>query len=56
LSSTARLKGSQEIWYNPVTKRRTTVPHQPGSLPLGTLRAIIRQTGLRVDEFLEREH
>ncbi len=47
-------KGSHEIWYNPTTRRRTTVPHHPGTLPLGTLRAIIRQTGLSVDEFLRR--
>jgi predicted RNA binding protein YcfA (HicA-like mRNA interferase family) len=45
-------KGSHEIWYNPLTRRRTTVPHHPGSLPLGTLRAIIRQTGLSVEQFL----
>jgi len=47
-------KGSHEIWYNPVTKRRTTVPHHPGALPLGTLRAIIRQTGLSVEQFLRK--
>ncbi len=47
-------KGSHEIWYNPATKCRTTVPHHPGALALGTLRAIIRQTGLSVDEFLGR--
>jgi hypothetical protein len=27
-------------------------PRHPGTLPIGTLRAIIRQTGLSVDEFL----
>ena len=48
-------KGSHEIWYHPITKRRTTVPHHQGTLPLGTLRAIIRQAGLSVDEFLGRE-
>jgi predicted RNA binding protein YcfA (HicA-like mRNA interferase family) len=47
-------KGSHEIWYNPTTRRRTTVPHHPGTLPLGTLRAIIRQSGLTVNEFLGR--
>ena len=47
-------KGSHEIWYNPATRRRTTVPHHPGTLPLSTLRAIIRQTGLSGDEFLGR--
>lgn len=48
-------KGSHEIWYNPQTHRRTTVPHHPGALSLGTLRAIIREAGLRVDEFLSRD-
>ena len=47
-------KGSHEIWYNPTTKLRTTIPHHPGTLPLGTLRAIIKQAGLSVDEFLGR--
>lgn len=46
-------KGSHEIYYNPTTKRRTTVPNHPGTtLPKGTLRAIIRQAGLKRDEFL----
>jgi predicted RNA binding protein YcfA (HicA-like mRNA interferase family) len=45
-------KGSHEIWRNPVSKHRTTVPHHPGTIPLGTLRAIIRQTGLSVQEFM----
>jgi predicted RNA binding protein YcfA (HicA-like mRNA interferase family) len=45
-------KGSHEIWYNPQTHRYTTVPHHPGDLSRGTLRAIVRGTGLTVDEFL----
>jgi predicted RNA binding protein YcfA (HicA-like mRNA interferase family) len=45
-------KGSHEIWYNPRTHRRTTVPHHPGTLPRGTTHAIIRAAGLNVDEFL----
>jgi predicted RNA binding protein YcfA (HicA-like mRNA interferase family) len=45
-------KGSHEIWYNPDTQSRVTVPHHPGDLPMGTLRAIIREAGLTVDEFL----
>ena len=45
-------KGSHEIWYNPDTHRRVTIPHHPGTVPTGTLRAIIRETGLTVDEFL----
>lgn len=46
-------KGSHEIWYNPVTRRRTTVPNHPGAIARGTLRAIIREAGLSVDDFLE---
>jgi predicted RNA binding protein YcfA (HicA-like mRNA interferase family) len=47
-------KGSHEIWYNPKTKRRTTVPNHPGAtIPKGTLRAILNQAGLTVDDFLK---
>jgi predicted RNA binding protein YcfA (HicA-like mRNA interferase family) len=46
-------KGSHEIWWNPQTRARTTVPHHPGTLPQGTLRAILRQAGISVDEFLK---
>jgi predicted RNA binding protein YcfA (HicA-like mRNA interferase family) len=46
-------KGSHEIWYNPKTKRRTTIPNHPGTtIQKGTLRAIIKQAGLTVDDFL----
>ena len=46
-------KGSHEIWYNALTRRRTTVPNHPGDLPPGTLRAIVRQAGISVDEFMK---
>ena len=46
-------RGSHEIWWNPQTRARTTVPHHPGDLPEGTLRAILRQAGLSTDEFLK---
>jgi predicted RNA binding protein YcfA (HicA-like mRNA interferase family) len=45
-------KGSHEIWYNPITHRRTTIPNHPGTIPRSTLHAIIREAGLSVDEFL----
>lgn len=45
-------KGSHEIWYNPQTGRRTTVPHHTGVLPRGTLRAIVREAGLTIEGFL----
>ena len=45
-------KGSHEIWYNPVTRRRTVIPNHPGrEIPKGTLRAIIREAGLSPKEF-----
>lgn len=47
-------KGSHEIWWNPTTRVRTAIPHHPGDLPEGTVRAIISQAGLTVDEFLEQ--
>ena len=43
--------GSHEIWYNAVTKHRTTVHNHPGDIPTGTLRAIIRQAGLTKNQF-----
>jgi len=46
-------KGSHEIWWNPQTRGRITVPHRPGDLPEGTLRAILRQARLSTEEFLE---
>lgn len=45
-------KGSHEIWWNPETRKRTTIPNHPGSLPEGTVRAIIKQADLSVDQFL----
>ncbi len=45
--------GSHEIWYNPSTKRYTTIPNHPGDMPEGTLRAVLKQAGVEVDEFLK---
>ncbi|MFA6107814.1 MAG: type II toxin-antitoxin system HicA family toxin [Candidatus Latescibacterota bacterium] len=46
-------RGSHEIWWSPVTRRRTTIPNHPGDLPEGTLSAILRQAGVTVDQFLD---
>ena len=46
-------KGSHEIWWNPRTRTRTTVPRHPGDLPEGTVRAIIKQAGLTIERFLD---
>jgi len=46
-------KGSHEIWYNRHTHRRTVIPNHPGrDIPKGTLRAIVEQAGLSVEEFI----
>ena len=45
--------GSHEIWYRDFDQRYTTIPNHPGDLPEGTLRAILRQAGVDVDEFLK---
>ncbi len=45
--------GSYEIWYNPSTNRYTTVPNHSGDMPEGTLRAIIKQADISVEEFIK---
>ena len=45
--------GGHEIWHNTVTGRYTTLPNHPGDLPEGTLRAILKQAGVGVDELLQ---
>ena len=44
--------GSHEIWYNPSTSRFTTIPNHSGNMPEGTLRVILRQAGIRPDDFI----
>ena len=46
-------RGSHEIWYNPVTKRRTTVPNHPGNdIRKGTLKAILKEADISLEDFL----
>jgi len=45
-------KGSHEIWHNPHSGRFTTPPSHPGDISEGTLRAILKQVGISVEEFL----
>ena len=45
-------RGSHEIWWNPGTRARTTIPNHPGDLPEGTLRAILREAGIDPEDFL----
>ena len=44
--------GSHEIWYNPLTNKYTTVPNHSGDMPEGTLRAILSQADINVEEFI----
>lgn len=47
-----RQTGSHVILYKSELKRPLSVPHHSKDLPKGTLRAIIRQANLSMDEFL----
>lgn len=46
-------RGSHEIWWNPKTRKRTTVPNHSGDIPEGTLSAILKQAGISAEDFLE---
>lgn len=46
-------KGSHEIWFNPNNNKYTTVPRHRGDMPEGTLRNIIKQAGIEIDEFIK---
>ena len=45
--------GSHEIWRNPETRRKITLPHHSRDMAEGTLRAILREAGVDVDSFLK---
>ena len=47
--------GSHEIWFNPITKRYTTIPNHHGDIPEGTLRAILKQADITIENFLENK-
>ena len=45
--------GSHEIWRHSRTGKKVTLPHHARDMAEGTLRAILRQAGIDVDEFLK---
>ena len=45
--------GSHEIWRHAVNGRKVTIPHHAKDMAEGTLRAILREAGIDVDEFLK---
>ncbi|MEE8525306.1 MAG: type II toxin-antitoxin system HicA family toxin [Thermoanaerobaculia bacterium] len=46
-------RGSHLYLRHPESRRMTSVPMHPGDLPKGTLRAILRQVEITVEEFVE---
>ncbi|MCY3023313.1 MAG: type II toxin-antitoxin system HicA family toxin [Planctomycetota bacterium] len=45
--------GSHEVWRHTVTGRKVTLPHHANDMAVGTLRTILREAGISVDDFLE---
>lgn len=45
--------GSHEVWRHPPTGRKVTLPHHGRDMAEGTLRAILHQAGIDVEEFLK---
>jgi len=45
--------GSHEVWRNPSTQRKVTLPHHSRDMAEGTLRAILREAEIDVDQFLK---
>jgi predicted RNA binding protein YcfA (HicA-like mRNA interferase family) len=48
--------GSHEIWFNDSSGKYTTIPNHNGDMPEGTLRQILKQTGIEADDFLYHSH
>lgn len=44
--------GSHELWRHEKDGRKVTLPHHPGDMPEGTLRAILREADIDVELFL----
>ncbi len=46
--------GSHELWRHSEKRIIVTIPHHPGDMKTGTLRAILREAQIEIDEFLRR--
>jgi predicted RNA binding protein YcfA (HicA-like mRNA interferase family) len=44
--------GSHEVWRHTESGRKVTLPHHPREMAEGTLRAILREAGIDVEQFL----
>ncbi|MBW1690622.1 MAG: type II toxin-antitoxin system HicA family toxin [Deltaproteobacteria bacterium] len=47
--------GSHEIWYNEQTDLYTTIPNHAGDIPEGTVRAILKEAGIDLNDFLKKK-
>jgi len=45
--------GSHEVYYHVSSKRRAAVPIHTKELPKGTVKAIVREAGIDLDDFLK---
>ena len=45
--------GSHEVWRHSISGRKVTLPHHGRDMAEGTLRAILREAGIEVDDFLK---
>lgn len=44
--------GSHEVWRHKDTGRKVTLPRHRGDMAEGTLRAVLREAGIDVSDFL----
>jgi predicted RNA binding protein YcfA (HicA-like mRNA interferase family) len=44
--------GSHEVWRHATTGQKVTIPHHSREMAEGTLRAILREAKIPVDDFL----
>jgi predicted RNA binding protein YcfA (HicA-like mRNA interferase family) len=45
--------GSHEVWRHSETGRKVTLPHHARDISEGTLRAVLREAGIDVEEFVK---
>jgi predicted RNA binding protein YcfA (HicA-like mRNA interferase family) len=45
--------GSHEVWRNKASGRKVTIPHHARDMAEGTLRAILREAEIEVEDFLK---
>ena len=43
-------RGSHEIWHNPRANRSAVIPNHLGDIPIGTLRAVLKQLEIAREE------